>query len=91
MKPRQHNSDLLDVRISGTTDYFDLYDWNVYSEEFRKKPVVIKALRLELPVEIETLEGVMRGDVGDWLICGINGEFYPCKHDVFKQTYEKVK
>jgi len=91
MKPRQHNSDLLDVRISGTTDYFDLHDWDVYSEEFRKKPVVIKALRLELPVEIETLEGVMRGDVGDWLICGINGEFYPCKHDVFKQTYEKVK
>jgi len=37
---------------------------------------------------IPTLEGVMRADVGDWIIKGVNGEFYPCKHDIFSKTYE---
>jgi hypothetical protein len=39
-------------------------------------------------LNIETPEGVMRADVGDWLIRGIKGEFYPCKPDVFDATYE---
>jgi hypothetical protein len=42
-------------------------------------------------VEINTLEGVMRGEVGDWIIRGVNGEFYPCKPDIFEKTYEPVK
>jgi hypothetical protein len=37
---------------------------------------------------IPTLEGTMRGDVGDWIIKGVNGEFYPCKPDIFDKTYE---
>lgn len=37
---------------------------------------------------IKTLEGVMRGDYGDYIIKGIKGEIYPCKPDVFEQTYE---
>ncbi len=41
-------------------------------------------------VYIETLEGTHRGDVGDWIIKGIKGEFYPCKPDVFDATYEQV-
>jgi len=40
--------------------------------------------------EIETLEGTMTGDYGDWIIQGVNGEIYPCKPDVFSKTYEKV-
>jgi len=39
-------------------------------------------------VSIETLEGVMRGDPGDWIIKGVNGECYPCKPDIFAKTYE---
>ena len=39
-------------------------------------------------VEIHTLEGTMRGNVGDWIIRGVHGEFYPCKHDIFVATYE---
>jgi hypothetical protein len=39
---------------------------------------------------IETLEGVMRVSVGDWVIKGVNGEFYPCKPDIFDKTYEQV-
>ena len=39
---------------------------------------------------ISTLEGVMRAEVGDWIIQGVKGEFYPCKPDIFAATYEPV-
>ena len=42
-------------------------------------------------IEIETLEGVMFGRYGDWIIKGVKGEFYPCKADIFEATYEKVE
>lgn len=42
-------------------------------------------------VEIHTMEGTMRGDVGDWIIRGVKGEFYPCKPDIFAATYEPVE
>ena len=41
-------------------------------------------------LKIFTLEGVMMADKGDWIIKGIKGEFYPCKPDIFKATYEAV-
>jgi hypothetical protein len=37
---------------------------------------------------IDTLEGAMRADVGDWVIRGVKGEFYPCKPAIFEATYE---
>jgi len=39
---------------------------------------------------IQTLEGVMRGEVGDYIIQGVNGEIYPCKAEIFEKTYERV-
>lgn len=39
-------------------------------------------------LEIETLEGTMRANPGDWIIKGVKGEFYPCKPDIFEATYE---
>lgn len=41
-------------------------------------------------LEIETLEGIMKASVGDYIIKGVNGEFYPCKPDIFEKTYERV-
>jgi len=41
--------------------------------------------------KINTLEGVMTASVGDYIIKGINGEFYPCKPDIFEKTYEIVE
>lgn len=41
-------------------------------------------------LSIQTLEGVMRANVGDYIIKGIKGEFYPCKADIFEKTYELV-
>lgn len=39
---------------------------------------------------IPTLEGEMRADPHDYIIKGVNGEFYPCKPDIFEKTYEIV-
>lgn len=37
---------------------------------------------------IATLEGVMTVKLGDWIIRGVKGEFYPCKPGIFDETYE---
>lgn len=42
-------------------------------------------------LEIVTLEGVMKAQPGDYIIKGVNGEFYPCKPDVFIKTYEEIE
>ena len=42
-------------------------------------------------LKIETLEGVMTADVGDFIIKGVQGELYPCKSDIFNQTYEPAE
>jgi len=39
-------------------------------------------------LEIETLDGTHRANLGDWIICGVKGEFYPCKPEIFEMTYE---
>jgi hypothetical protein len=41
-------------------------------------------------IQIYTLEGEMEARVGDWIIKGVRGEFYPCMPDVFEMTYEEV-
>jgi hypothetical protein len=42
-------------------------------------------------IEIATLEGAMRAELGDWIIRGVHGEFYPCKPSIFAATYEPVE
>lgn len=42
-------------------------------------------------LRIETLEGVMEASAGDWIIRGVQGEFYPCKPDIFEATYEPAE
>jgi hypothetical protein len=39
--------------------------------------------------KIQTLEGVMTATQGDYIIKGVNGEFYPCKPDIFEKTYDQ--
>lgn len=41
-------------------------------------------------LKIATLEGVMTASVGDYIIKGVQGEFYPCKPDIFEKTYEEA-
>jgi len=78
-------------------------------QKFRKKPVVIEAIKytgknateitrfitgdveaMAFDETIKTLEGEMHASVGDWIIKGVKGEFYPCKPDIFEATYEAI-
>lgn len=73
--------------------------------KYRKKPVVIDAVQWLKHGDhpkvteyekagygwIETLEGGHIVTSGDWIIKGVNGEFYPCKPDIFEKTYELVE
>lgn len=59
--------------------------------KFRKKPVVVEAFQTDKEMNIETLEGTMHAEIGDWIITGVNGEQYPCKPDIFEKTYERVE
>ena len=42
-------------------------------------------------LDINTLEGKIHASIGDYIIKGVNGEFYPCKPDIFEKTYELVE
>jgi len=43
-----------------------------------------------LSLMVQTLEGSMQASIGDYIIKGVKGEFYPCKPDIFDMTYDKV-
>ena len=51
--------------------------WEEYAELVRREGL-----------KIFTLEGTMDASIGDWIIRGVKGEFYPCKPDIFAATYE---
>lgn len=59
------------------------YDHDDYDSPFVHHP--------DGTLTIETLEGEMTVSHGDYIIRGIAGEFYPCKPDIFAQTYEPVE
>lgn len=58
---------------------------------FVRKPVEVEAVRITRPMTVETLEGVMRGEPGDWLVTGVKGEQWFIKDDLFRLTYEPVE
>lgn len=57
---------------------------------FAKSPEVEEDF-LKEGIAIKTREGVMLASPGDWIIRGIKGELYPCKPDIFAETYEPVE
>ena len=61
----------------------------VLGEEFPGK-FIAEDGETKLDLIIPTLEGPMRVSLGDWIIKGVKGEFYPCKPDIFVATYEPV-
>lgn len=64
----------------------DRPDWLV--SEFGKK---ILFFGKPNTLTIKTLEGDMIASVGDYIIRGVQGEYYPCKPDIFEMTYEIVE
>lgn len=74
------------IRAAGKDVHASELEW----QQYRKLPVVITATRMDVPFTVHTLEGLMGGLPGDWLIEGVAGELYPCRDDIFRQTYELV-
>lgn len=52
-----------------------------------KKYLPVGAYQTKESVDIQTLEGVMHANVGDWIITGNDGEKWPVKNEIFKKTY----
>lgn len=78
-------------RVIRTADGEPEVTFDVTLRLYRRGPVVVAAARMEEPFEVETPDGVERGEAGEWLIRGLNGEFYPCEADMFEATYEPVR
>lgn len=51
---------------------------------------ILSAIRYERCLMIPTLEGNMKASFGDYIIRGVKGEFYPCRKDIFEETYENA-
>ncbi len=58
--------------------------------KYRKKPIVIGTYECTKETTIHTLEGDLVAQVGDFIITGVHGEKYPCKPDIFRETYEAI-
>lgn len=59
--------------------------------EFMQVEIDPKSFFIDERFPIETLEGPLYASLGDFIIKGLRGEFYPCKPDIFWQTYDEVK
>lgn len=62
--------------------------WELEEQAYRKRPVVVRARRMPEAFTVETLEGTMQGNAGDWLVTGVKGEQYPVDDEIFRATYE---
>lgn len=55
-----------------------------------KKPIPIRCFQMSEPFKVETMEGILEGKAGDYLMIGVRGEMYPCDKDVFHETYDII-
>lgn len=71
---------------------FDGWNWRECEQFMSNEPLAFpQGFYKHEKITISTLEGDMIASVGDYIIKGVNGEFYPCKPDIFEKTYEKVE
>ena len=67
------------IRFAGLHPSAKKWTWKEYEDVVRKDGL-----------KIFTIEGPLMAAVGDWIIKGVKGEFYPCKPDIFEMTYEEI-
>ena len=78
----------IEARQFTNEDNDALLDWiNEHADE-RTAYELGRGIDYENALIIPTLEGDHRADIGDWIIKGVKGEFYPCKSDIFEATYD---
>lgn len=72
--------------------FFDDADTLIKLSEFMNDDIRVDYSMSDKPVlKIQTLEGEHIANIGDYIIKGVKGEFYPCKPDIFEMTYELTK
>lgn len=70
------------IQLTDAASVFDIEEWiNSSDTGYQTSPPTLW---------IKTLEGVMQASTGDWVIKGVNGEFYPCRNEIFIKTYQEV-
>lgn len=84
-KARKKPVEIEFVEYTDGTNIVDLYDWSNDQIE-----VVFEIDTSQKRLYVNTLEGDMLVNKGDYIIKGVNGEVYPCKPDIFHKTYEVV-
>jgi hypothetical protein len=77
------------IRIDQTVAYNPVGTGHAWTN-VKKKPVIVSAVEMVDDFEVHTLEGIMTGKPGDFLIRGIKGELYPCQRDIFLASYENL-
>lgn len=84
-KARKKPIEIEFIEYTNDTNIVDLYDWSNDQIE-----IVFEIDTFQKHLYVNTLEGDMLVNKGDYIIKGINGEVYPCKPDIFYKTYELV-
>ena len=77
----ENQREMWDFLTGRTNDYMSVSGDNFYIDHSKIKGGLV----------IKTLEGEHLASIGDYIIKGVKGEFYPCKPDIFEATYEPVK
>jgi hypothetical protein len=77
----ENQREMWDFLTGRTNDYMSVSGDNFYIDHSKIKGGLV----------IKTFEGEHLASIGDYIIKGVKGEFYPCKPDVFEATYEPVK
>ncbi|WP_419791808.1 hypothetical protein [Staphylococcus chromogenes] len=62
-----------------------------YIEEWSDAQVIYQVSKYQRILVVKTLEGEMNATINDYIVKGVNGEFYPVKPDIFHKTYEVLK
>ena len=82
----------------GPAQWNDVYRWIEHNTQGSFDPLAAEVPASGVSIDpatgfvlIATLEGVMQAKPEDWIIRGVQGEFYPCKPDIFAATYEAVE
>ena len=84
MEPKQYSKKPVTIEAIQLTDdnHSEIIQW---LSSYNVEAHTLKSTELY----IETLEGVMKASIGDYIIKGVKDEFYPCREDIFKMTYDE--
>lgn len=82
------------IQFNGNTNRDEICKWigkDLKTEVFSDSAYEAGMGAPYFSIFIPTLEGEMRADPYDYIIKGVNGEFYPCKPDIFEKTYDVIE